>query len=73
MIKSPQVDAIHLHPSDNIGVATRNLKVGDVISLEAGEITIRDDIPMGHKFALGTVENDQHIYKYGQAIGITRE
>ena len=48
MANPTHVDAIYLHPDDNIGVAARNLKAGEVISLASQEITLQEDIPTGH-------------------------
>ena len=73
MVKSLLVDAIHLHPDDNIGVATRNLKAGEVISLASRQTMLQDDIPMGHKFALQAVVVDHPVLKYGQTIGVTTD
>ena len=73
MANPTQVDAIYLHPDDNIGVAARNLKAGEVISLASQEITLQEDIPTGHKFAMGSLATEESIFKYGQAIGITTD
>ncbi len=73
MVKSISVDAIHLHSNDNIGVATRNLKAGEVISVATHEITLQEDVPAGHKFALESMVTDQQVFKYGQSIGITSD
>ncbi|MEC9004203.1 MAG: altronate dehydratase family protein [Planctomycetota bacterium] len=73
MVKPISVDAIHLHSNDNIGVATRNLNAGEVISVATSEITLQEDVPTGHKFALESLTADQQIFKYGQSIGITSD
>ncbi|MFP6670069.1 MAG: SAF domain-containing protein, partial [Pirellulaceae bacterium] len=71
MVKPAQVDAICLHPDDNIGVAVRNLKAGEVISLASHEITLQEDIPTGHKFAVESLAVEDSVFKYGQVIGVT--
>lgn len=73
MAKPTEVDAIYLHPDDNIGVAARNLKAGEVISLASEEITLQEDIPTGHKFAMGSLAAEDSVFKYGQAIGVTTD
>ncbi|MCP3695249.1 MAG: altronate dehydratase, partial [Planctomycetaceae bacterium] len=73
MVKPISVDAIHLHSNDNIGVATRNLNAGEVISVATSEITLQEDVPTGHKFALQSLTADQQVFKYGQSIGITSD
>lgn len=73
MVKPVLVDAIHLHPKDNIGVAVRNLNAGEVISLGSEQITLAQEIPMGHKFAVTAVVADSPVLKYGQSIGVTTD
>ena len=73
MVKPAQVDAIYLHPDDNIGVAARNLNAGEVISLASYEITLQEDIPTGHKFAVESLAAEDSVFKYGQVIGVTTD
>ena len=43
---------IQIHPSDTVAVALIHLKQGTVIELEQKTVTLTEDIPQGHKFAL---------------------
>ena len=63
MVKPAQIDAIYLHPDDNIGVAARNLKAGEVISLASYEITLQEEIPTGHKFAMESLADEDSVFK----------
>ena len=65
--------AILIHDGDSVGVALENLKAGEQISLGGKEITLRDDITRGHKFALKDIAPDEFVIKYGYAIGRAKE
>lgn len=62
---------IKINTNDNVAVALQPLKQGMRISIkrEDGEITLREDIPAGHKFTLGTISNGEDVIKYGSPIG----
>ena len=64
---------IQINPVDNVAVAVQDLHGGT--SLEFGDkvITIRQDIPAGHKIALQDFEKGNDIIKYGAPIGHARE
>ncbi|MDE4542702.1 altronate dehydratase family protein [Thermoanaerobacterium sp. R66] len=62
-------DFIKINPSDNVAVALRNLKKGDVISLGDKRLVIADDVPKGHKFALTEIKEGHDVVKYGYPIG----
>ena len=65
--------AILLHPDDDVATALTELKEGD--SVEASlddhsiELTLREDIPFGHKYALRDIARGEEILKYGLPIG----
>ena len=63
------MDYIRITDSDNVAVALNPLKKG---SLAAG-ITLTDDIPAGHKFALCDIPAGDNIIKYGAPIGCATE
>ena len=56
---------IRINEIDNVGVALQDLKKGDVIL----GVTILEDIPCGHKFALTDIKTNENIIKYGYPIG----
>ena len=65
-----QRKAILLNPIDNIAAALTDLSAGDVVSVSAGRvITMEDDIPLGHKFAIAPIPAGAEILKYGLSIG----
>lgn len=61
--------------SDNVGVATVDIKAGEVArglymdSQEVVEVKALQDIPLGHKVALADMQVGDTIVKYGQDIG----
>jgi altronate hydrolase len=58
-----------LQQNDNVGIALRDLRAGDVVQLEDGDITIVDSVPTGHKVALADLQVGTQILKYGHPIG----
>ncbi len=61
--------------SDNVGVATVDLKAGEkamglyMDSQKNIEVGILQEIPLGHKIALAEMKKDSSCIKYGQDIG----
>ena len=43
---------LRINPADNVAVAIVNLPAGEYLSVDGIEITLNEDIPAGHKFAL---------------------
>jgi altronate hydrolase len=61
--------AIHLNPADNIAVARVPLSAGQEIIAGGFRVTLRDNVPAGHKVALQTIAPLETIIRYGQIIG----
>ncbi len=62
-----------IHPNDNVAVALSPLASGRTIVVEGKEITLVEDIPQGHKFALCPMEEGGQVIKYGNSIGFAKE
>ncbi len=60
---------IKIHNSDSVAVAVEPLKVGETVTVNNSEITLLNDIPAGHKFALFDIKKDENIIKYAYPIG----
>ena len=43
---------LKIHKDDNVAVALSPLKEGTKVIIDDQEITLKEDIPQGHKFAL---------------------
>lgn len=58
-----------IHPSDNVAVAIDNLNEGEVLNINGEEITIKNPVETGHKFAIRLIRKDENVVKYGYPIG----
>lgn len=65
----PAVDAVYLHPDDNICVAARTLPAGTVLEAGGREVVLASPIKIGHKIAVRPISQGEHVRKYGQIIG----
>ena len=64
---------IKIHPADKVAVALCPLPAGTVVSIDQREITLTEDIPQGHKFALCDLDQGEPVIKYGYPIGLAKE
>ena len=56
---------IRIQPRDNVAVALEPLKAGETVL----GVSLLEDIPAGHKFALTNIAENENIVKYGFPIG----
>ena len=69
--------AVHVTPSDNVAVVKYGASAGAIIRLPAlpifknaaAELTLLEDVPGGHRFALVDVPAGQFVRQYGQPVG----
>src|SRR5260370_14597184 len=61
--------AIHLNPADNIAVARVPLAPGMHLRSDGVAVTVRDNVPAGHKIALAPIGPGEIVRRYGQVIG----
>ena len=66
-------EMVRITARDMVAVALKPLKAGETVSFGAGEITLRDDLPMGHKAALRDIRKGEPVIKYGYPIGEAAE
>jgi altronate hydrolase len=64
---------LKIHPLDNVGVALEALPPGTSVATPDGPVTLRSEIPGGHKFALRDLAPDQPVRKYGYPIGLATQ
>ena len=64
---------IQIHPSDLVAVALTPLSAGAVIQAGDRTVTLLEDIPQGHKFALAPIPAGGPVIKYGAPIGVAKE
>lgn len=60
---------IKIHGKDNVAVAIAPIPGGSEISISGTDITLAENIPQGHKFALLPIKKGETILKYGNPIG----
>ena len=60
---------LQIHPDDNVAVALEPLKSGETLETSAGTVTLREDIPQGHKLALMDIPSGAAVVKYGFPCG----
>ena len=63
---------IKIHPSDLVAVALTPLAKGAAVQVEDQSVTLLEDIPQGHKFALAAIPKGSPVIKYGAPIGIAQ-
>lgn len=67
---------IRINKDDNVAVALQPFEKGAVIDFEEAnhpQVTLSQDIPQGHKFALSSIKAEEDIIKYGHSIGKARQ
>ena len=60
---------LRIHPGDSVAVALEPLSEGQTLQVEGLSVTLTQDIPAGHKFALTDLAEGQNVIKYGFPIG----
>src|SRR5262245_7481263 len=63
------IDAVFLHPDDNLCVAARNLPAGTEVNAGGRTVKLTGPVKMGHKIALSPIASGRRVLKYGQTIG----
>ncbi len=66
-------DAIMIKAQDNVATALRDLDAGQICRFVAGKktfnVTIKEPIVYGHKFAVVEIPKGTDIIKYGEVMG----
>lgn len=60
---------LKIHPNDTVAVALTPLPGKTVLRIGPNRLTLREDIPAGHKFALLPIAQNEPVIKYGFPIG----
>ena len=66
-------EMVQITSRDMVAVALQPLKAGTTVSYGSGEITLKEDLPMGHKAALREIRKGEAVIKYGYPIGEATE
>ncbi len=62
--------ALVLDGADNVAVALVDLARGEQVTVDGGDVTLRDDVRFGHKLALREIRAGELVRKYDEAIGV---
>lgn len=62
---------VRIHAADDVAVALEPIAAGTMI--DAFGLTVADEVPQGHKFALRDIAAGDKVVKYGATIGIAKE
>ena len=60
-------------PDDNVAIAKTDLAASTTLQVIGTDITLRENVLTGHKFAFAPVEKGATIVKYGAPIGIATQ
>ncbi|MFD1952761.1 UxaA family hydrolase [Paenibacillus thailandensis] len=65
---------IKLNERDHVVIALQPFAAGERLELENGtSLTVRDDVPKGHKIAACGIKAGDHVLKFGYSIGVAKE
>ena len=67
------LDFIRINHEDKVAVALHPLTKGSVLNVDGVEVTLAEDIPQAHKFALTDIKAGEPVIKYGLRIGYAKE
>lgn len=62
-------DFIKINTKDNVAVALKDMATGTTLTVDGTVVTLTEDIPRGHKFALQDISEGENVIKYGFPIG----
>jgi altronate hydrolase len=63
---------LRINPADNVAVAITDLSAGEQITVDGISVTLNENVPAGHKFALKDFAEGENVIKYGYPIGHTK-
>lgn len=64
-----QSSTIRINPADTVIVCLRPMHQGEIIEVDHQQITLLEDVPMGHKVLIRDTQKGEDIIKYGYPIG----
>lgn len=67
------MDFIKIYNNDTVAVALKPLKKGTILNVGSTYVSLENDIPNAHKFALKSIKSGYNVIKYGNAIGTATE
>jgi altronate dehydratase len=65
------INALLVHPQDNVAVAIKAIKTGErIVGVAHDALIAVADVPKNHKVALVLIPAGGRIVKYGETIGV---
>lgn len=65
--------ALQVYPDDNVAVAKQLIATDTSLAMPRGDaLTVRGEVPVGHRFALVAIPSGALVKQYGQPIGTSR-
>ena len=64
-----QSSTIRINPADTVVVCLQPMHQGEIIEVDHQQITLLEDVPMGHKVLIRDTRKGEDIIKYGYPIG----
>ena len=62
---------LRLNEKDNVVIALKDFEVGDII--DELDLTLKSDVPFGHKIATETIARGEPVRRYGQVVALATE
>ncbi len=62
---------LRIHPSDNILVALKNFTAGEIVEYGGNRYTLKENIPIKHKFYMHDMAAGSEVTMYGVLVGKT--
>lgn len=59
-----------LHREDNVALSLCDFVPGGAVLIDGAEITLRNAVEYGHKFAVRDIREGEPIIKYAETIGV---
>lgn len=66
-------EIIKIHQNDSVAVALKPLSKDSKINVGGQIVTLLEEVPQGHKFALKDIKTGESVMKYGSSIGVAKE
>lgn len=58
-----------LSEQDNIAVVVLDMRAGETVEVRGQTVTLRDDVPLGHKIAIAPIAAGDRVFRIGVPIG----
>ncbi len=64
------MEFIKIYENDSVAVALKPFEKGTTVKVDNTYVSLLDDIPNAHKFALADIKTGEKVIKYGNSIGV---